>query len=55
MKRVHAVASFCYANADHKEDFEFDDECTDAEIEEEIWEWAQSFLDVAYEIEEEEE
>ena len=55
MKKVHATASFGYATAVHEEDFEFEDDYTDEEIQNEIWEWAEQFVDIDYEIEEEEE
>lgn len=55
MKKVHATASFGYVGATHEEDFEFEDEYTDDEIEREIWEWAEQYVDVEFEIEEEEE
>lgn len=54
MKKVHATASFGYVTAVHEEDFEFPDDYTDEEIENEIWEWAEQFVDIDYEIEEEE-
>lgn len=53
MKKVHATASFGFVTAEHEEDFEFDDEWTDDEIEKEIWQWAQEFVEVDFEIEEE--
>lgn len=46
MKRFHAVASFGFCNAYHEEDFEFDDDATQAEIEDEVWEWAQQFVEI---------
>lgn len=55
MKKVHATASFGFVGADHEEDFEFDDAWTDDEIEKEIWQWAEEFVEVDFEIEEEEE
>ena len=53
MKIVHATASFGFATAEHKEDFEFEDDATLEEIENELWEWANTFIDIGFEIEEE--
>ena len=53
MKIVHATASFGFVTAEHKEDFEFEDESSLEEIEHELWEWASSFVDIDFEIEEE--
>lgn len=49
MKKIHAVASFGFRGASYEDDFEFDDDATEKEIEDEIWEWAQQFVDVDFE------
>ena len=54
MKTVHATASFGFYGAEHEEDFEFEDEATEDDIYVEIWEWATSFVNVGFEIEESE-
>jgi hypothetical protein len=53
MKIVHATASFGFVSAEYEEDFEFEDDTSTEEIEEGIWEWARSFVEVSWEIEEE--
>ena len=49
MKKIHARASFGYCNAYYEDDFEFNDDTTEKEIEDEIWEWAQQFVDIDFE------
>ena len=55
MIKVKATCGIGYSGAEHEEEFEFDDGYTEDEIVEEVWEWAQQFLDVNWEIVEEEE
>jgi len=55
MIKVKATCGFGFAGAEYEEEFEFDDDYTGEEIDEEIWEWAQQFLDLHVEIVEEEE
>ena len=53
MKRVHATASFGFVNGEHEDDFEFEDDVTETEIIESIYNWATEFIDIDYyEIEE---
>ena len=49
MKKIHARASFGYTGAYYEDDFEFDDDATEKEIEDEIWDWAEQFVDVDFE------
>ena len=55
MIKVKATCGIGFAGAEHEEEFEFDDGYTEDEMVEEVWEWAQQFLDVNWEIVEEEE
>ena len=55
MIKVIATCGIGFHGAEHKEEFEFDDDYTEDEMVEEVWEWAQQFLDVNWEIVEEEE
>ena len=43
---VKAEASFGFVRATHEEEFEFPDDYTDEEIESEIWDWAQQFVEI---------
>ena len=52
MKRVHATMGIGFCGANHEEDFEFDDDASLEEIEDEIWQWANEFVEVDFEIEE---
>ena len=49
MKKIHAIASFGYHGAYYEDDFEFDDDATREDIEDEVWEWAQQFVDIEFE------
>ena len=55
MIKVIATCGIGFSGAEQEEEFEFDDDYTETEIEEEIWNWAEQFLDVNWEIVEEEE
>ena len=55
MKKIIAHCGIGYCGAEHEEEFEFDDNYTDEEIEEEIYDWATQFLDVWWDVEEESE
>lgn len=55
MKTYRAYLSIGFANGKHEEDFEFDDDVTEEEIEEEVRVWMENYLDWGfYEVEEEE-
>lgn len=54
MRRIKATYGIGYVGAEHEEIFEFDDDVTEEEIENEIWDWATSNLDVNWEDESEE-
>ena len=43
-----------YANAMHEEVFEFEDDASEKEMEDELWEWAEQFLEAWFEDGEEE-
>lgn len=49
MKKIRACCSIGYRGAEHKEEFEFEDEVTDDEIDDEIYEWAKQFLETWWE------
>lgn len=56
MKKVKAKALFGFSNnVCHEEEFEFDDDWTEEEIEKEIWEWAESYVEAEWEIIEDDE
>jgi len=40
MRRIHAEANYGFVGTEIEEDFEFDDNVTDEEIDDEIWNWA---------------
>jgi len=50
MIKVKATCGIGFCGSEHEEDFEFDDSWTAQEIEDEIWNWAEQFLDVNWEI-----
>jgi len=50
MKKVKAVLNFGYAWGEREEILEFDDDVTDEEIEEEVNQWAWSFLNLRWEV-----
>lgn len=50
MIKVKATCGIGFCGAYHEEEFEFDDSCTEKEMEDEIYEWAEQFLDVNWEI-----
>ena len=54
MRKIMAKADFGYVNAFYKEEFEFDDDYTDEEIAEEIYDWATQFVCVDWWEEEKE-
>lgn len=49
MKKVHATVNYGFVGSDSEEDFEFDDNATEGEIADEIWEWACERVDVSWE------
>lgn len=49
MKRVIAHCGIGYAGAEYKEEFYFEDTVTESEIESELYEWANQFLEVWWE------
>ena len=56
MKKVTAKALFGFTdNICHEEEFEFDDDWTEEEIENEIWDWAQQYLEIDWEMIEDDE
>lgn len=52
MRKIHAQASFGFCGATHETIFEFEDDVTEEEIDEEVWEWATQFVDICWEEEE---
>jgi len=58
MKKITAYAGIGFCSAEYEETFEFEDDATEKEIENEIWNWAEeiimSNLSVNWEEEEEE-
>ena len=55
MIKVIATCGFGFCGAEREEEFEFTDGYTEQEIEEDIWEWAEQFLDVNWKRVDEEE
>ncbi len=49
MRKIKATCGIGFCGAEHEEEFEFTDDYTDDEICEEIYEWAEQFLDVNWE------
>lgn len=50
MRKIKATAGFGFGDVStHEEEFEFPDEYTDKEIEYELWDWAQQFVELDYE------
>lgn len=54
MKKVIAKANFGFWGAEHKTEFEFEDDATEEEMEEVIWEWAAEYIDISFEVLDEE-
>lgn len=48
MRKVHVEAQYGFHNCFHEEEFEFPDEYTDEEIEDELWEWAAQYVEIAW-------
>ena len=42
MKKITAYAGIGFVNAEYEETFEFEDDVTEKEIEDEIWDWAEA-------------
>lgn len=55
MIKVIATCGFGFGEAEREEEFEFTDDYTEREIEKDIWEWAEQFLNVSWERVDEEE
>lgn len=51
MRVIKATASFGFIGAEYEKEFEFDDETTDEEIEDEIYQWACEYVDTDWEEE----
>lgn len=49
MKKILAKASFGFCGANYVDEFEFDDYYTNEEIEKEISEWANQFVEIEWE------
>lgn len=49
MIKVKATCGIGFYGAEHEEEFEFDDDYTEQEIDDEIWEWATQWLSVSWE------
>lgn len=45
MRKIKAHCGIGYARATYEEEFEFEDDVTDAEIDREVQEWADQFLE----------
>ncbi len=54
MKKITAHCGIGFCGAEHEEEFEFEDTATEEEIEEELYDWANQFLDVWWNVEESE-
>lgn len=50
MKKVKAYCSFGYVGTERCDEFLFDDDATENEINEEVWEWASSYVDCNWEV-----
>jgi hypothetical protein len=50
MKRIHFSLSIGYPTAKHEDVFEFEDDITDAELDEAYQEWCQNYLDGGWRI-----
>jgi len=48
MRRIHAAVNYGFVGAEIEEDFEFDDNVTDEEIDDEIRNWACEQVDVLW-------
>lgn len=48
MRKVHVEAQYGFHNCSYEEEFEFPDEYTDEEIEDELWEWAAQFVEIEW-------
>ena len=55
MKRVIAKADFGFYGEEYEKEFEFKGDITEEEIREAIWEWVTDYIDVDYEVLEDEE
>lgn len=53
MRKVHVEAQYGFHNCYHKADFEFPDNYTDDEIEDAVWDWANQFVEVEWEVKDE--
>lgn len=49
MKKILVRCSFGYANAYHEEIMEFEDNVTEDEISDSVWDWATQFIEVEWE------
>lgn len=49
MKRIIAHCGIGYIGAEHEDEFCFDDNITESEIEDEIYDWANQFLEIWWE------
>lgn len=54
MRKIIARCGIGFYQAEHEEEFEFDDSWSDIDIENALYEWAEQFLEVSWEEEEEE-
>lgn len=52
MRHIKAKASFGFVGAEYNEEFEFPDEYSNEEIEADVYEWAQQFVEVEWADEE---
>ena len=51
MRKIKAQCGIGFVGANYEEEFEFEDDMSDEDIEKEIYEWAQQFLEVCWEEE----
>lgn len=49
MRKIKARCGIGFVGANYEEEFEFEDDMSDENIEKEIYEWAQQFLEVCWE------
>jgi hypothetical protein len=53
MRRIHAEVNYGYVGSEREKYFEFDDDITDGEIADEVWDWACERVEVSWREEEE--
>lgn len=54
MRKIRAYCSFGYAGATYEEEFEFEDNVSDADIDDAVYDWSQQFVEACWEEDKEE-